>query len=396
MKKGLFTLAILVMAFGNMGFAQRNAHLKSEATANVLKHYGVRNETTMVPQVAVFTSFGSQLRTTYNYDEYDYNLIEEFTEYLIGDEWTDLDMINYEYDFLGNVLEVLIKNVVNGNWVNSQFYSYSYENGVLSEVVLQKWQDGAWINETKEVYNYNGDVTTVLCWDWNGTNWTSNELYTYTYNNESIELLIQYMQSGAWQNSKKLTYTLDFDEHITEILEEVWVEHEWEKRELSVYDFVGGVYNTKKLMYWDEESWSDKELFEFEYVDGNAVHGTCKMKNEDGLWYEIDDNIEMAYGYSAAQKTYFASEVSMTYVDITSLNENTQATNIKVYPVPAENEIFIQAEGFQKAEIYSLTGQKMMESLQTKLNVSALVSGVYLLKVHNMDGNCASQRIVVK
>ena len=104
----------------------------------------------------------------------------------------------------------------------------------------------------------------------------------------------------------------------------------------------------------------------------------------------------MAYGYSAAQKTYFASEVSMTYVDITSLNENTQATNIKVYPVPAENEIFIQAEGFQKAEIYSLTGQKMMESLQTKLNVSALASGVYLLKVHNMDGNCASQRIVVK
>jgi hypothetical protein len=43
MKKGLFTLAILVMAFGNVGFAQHKVNLKSDATANVLKHYGVRD-----------------------------------------------------------------------------------------------------------------------------------------------------------------------------------------------------------------------------------------------------------------------------------------------------------------------------------------------------------------
>ena len=45
MKKTIFTLAVLVMAFGNVGFAQRNANLKSNVTANVLKHYGVRDET---------------------------------------------------------------------------------------------------------------------------------------------------------------------------------------------------------------------------------------------------------------------------------------------------------------------------------------------------------------
>ena len=49
MKKGLFTLAILVMAFGNVGFAQHKVNLKSDATSNVLKHYGVRDATTLVP-----------------------------------------------------------------------------------------------------------------------------------------------------------------------------------------------------------------------------------------------------------------------------------------------------------------------------------------------------------
>ena len=47
MKKGLFVLAVLVMALGNVSFAQRKAELKSNANANVLKHYGVRDETTV-------------------------------------------------------------------------------------------------------------------------------------------------------------------------------------------------------------------------------------------------------------------------------------------------------------------------------------------------------------
>jgi hypothetical protein len=86
----------------------------------------------------------------------------------------------------------------------------------------------------------------------------------------------------------------------------------------------------------------------------------------------------------------------MAYVDLTSVNESAQTANVKVYPVPAENEMFIQAEGFQKAEIYSLTGQKLMESATEKMNVSSLSQGVYLLKVYDRDGNNVIQRVVVK
>ena len=86
----------------------------------------------------------------------------------------------------------------------------------------------------------------------------------------------------------------------------------------------------------------------------------------------------------------------MTYVDLTNVDENAQAANVKVYPVPAENEVFVQADGFQKAEIYSVTGQKMMESQQNNMNVSQLSSGLYIIKVYDLEGNCATQRFVVK
>ena len=85
----------------------------------------------------------------------------------------------------------------------------------------------------------------------------------------------------------------------------------------------------------------------------------------------------------------------MTYVDPTSVNEST-SVNFKVYPVPAENEIQIQAEGFQKAEIFTLTGQMLMESEQNSVNVSSLASGIYMLKVYDQTGNSATQKLVVK
>ena len=94
--------------------------------------------------------------------------------------------------------------------------------------------------------------------------------------------------------------------------------------------------------------------------------------------------------------TYYGTEVEMIYIDLTGVNENIQTVNFKVYPVPAENEIQIQAEGFQKAEIYSLTGQKLMESTMEKMNVSSLSQGVYLLKVYSQLGKTETQRIVVK
>lgn len=394
MKKAIFTLAVLMMAFGNVGLAQHKTNLKSNATQNVFKHYGVRNETTVVPQVAEYHAFGSQFRDTYTYDEYDYYLIEEYTEMEENGVWNNFGLKTYEYDFSGNVLEKLVQSVDNnGDWVNYELYSYTYENDLLSEVVLQEWNEGGWVNKTKEVYNYNGDVSTVLYWDWNGSNWSTSNLYTYTRSGNTIELLMQYMQGGAWQNEEKCTYTLDFDENILEILVEFWVNNTmWEFHQKNVYHYNGGVYTSMTV---EVDNDLVVERYDYSYVDGNATHGECKIWTGGSQLVPGDGNMEMAYGYNAASKTFYGTEVDMTYVDLTGVNENAQA-NFKVYPVPAEDKIFIQAESFQKAEIYNLTGQKLMESVQETMNVSQLASGVYLLKVYNLDGNSQAQRIVVR
>ena len=306
-------------------------------------------------------------------------------------------MSTYEYDFNGNVIEAVAMSAYEtGMMENEARASYTYDGDLLSEVVYQDWDDGSWVNDEREVYNYNGDVTTVLYWDWNGTNWTSDELYTYTRIGNTIELLMQYMQGGAWQNDEKQIITLNFDERVTEILDQDWVGTSWVNDELTTYNYEGSVFPTKTVKEWDGSAWENHLKFEYTYDgNGNAVSGLC-LEFGGYDWVLDDGDIEMIFNRGEKSYEYYGFSVEVEYVDLTSVDENAAANSFMMYPVPAENEIQIQAEGFQKAEIYSLTGQKLMESQSEKMSVGALSSGIYLLKVFDRTGNVETQKLMVK
>jgi len=398
MKKALFILTIMVMAFGNMGFAQSKAELRAKTTERIFKLFGLGRESYIVPQQAnSFDVDGTQHRTTYYYDESEYTLTEEIAE-IYYDAWTNESRVTYDYGFYGNVIEMLGQTWDGNAWEDVVRASFDYDGDVVKEVVYQFNMGGVWVNDIKEEYSYDGDQWTVLFWAWNGTTWNSDELYTYTRHESVIELVIQYMEGGAWQNESKVIYTYDFDDNLEEILYMDWNSEGtvWQNMEKETYVYEGSVYTDQYVQSWDGAGWNDEYHYVYEYDgNGNAKHGAC-FEYEGGTWIPGDGEINMAYGYNADTKSFYASEVEMDYVDLTAVNENAQANNVKVYPVPAENELFIQADGFQKAEVYNVTGQKLMESNVDVLNVSTLSAGVYLLKVYDIVGNCATQRVVVK
>ena len=321
MKKAIFTLAVLVMAFGNVGFAQRNANFKINEKEVMLRHYGLRNDD-IRPSMAIWNSvYEESYRTTYTYDEYDFWLIEELTEMDLGDGWRPAEMIAYEYDFFGNVLEMTLSEYDEGEWIEALKAFCSYDGDELSEVIYQYWDGSNWVNLAKEVYNYNGNVSTILLWEWNGSTWSSSELHTYTYNDTSIELLIQYMQGGAWQNDILDVSTLDFSGNVLEKLEQNWENNAWTNYELTTYNYEGGVFTSKYVKGWTGSAWEDEYHFEFDYDDdGNATHGACYVFTGYD-WGPADGDIEMAYNYNAARNEYYGAEVDVTYIDVTTLKE---------------------------------------------------------------------------
>lgn len=393
MKKGLITLTVLVMAFGNAGFAQRFGNIKPNEKEIVLRHFGLRNDDMKPMQAVCKTTENETYRYTYAYDEYEGYRTEMLLEMGYGNEWSPKERITFDYDFSGNLLEIIDYEWEDGDWMEAAMASYSYEGDVM-EVVYQYIDNGVWHNSLKEVYNYSDDMTTILLWEWNGSNWMSRELHTYTYSDTSVDVLIQYMQGGAWQNDDHQVMALDFSGHVTEIVYQDWVNNAWVNDEKKTYNFEGDVYTSMRVENWTNGAWQEDYRFDFTYDDGNATHGEC-LKMVNGQAVPADEDIEMAYNYSAAVDEYNGCVVDVTYLDVTTVEESSQVS-FTVYPSPAESEIQIQAENFQKAEIYSVTGQKLMESLRDRMNVSTLSSGLYIMKVYDHEGGCATQRFMVK
>ena len=397
MKHAFFTIAIFVMALANMGMAQTTASLKNPEMNTVMRHYGLRGEGDM-PESAIWRNTeGYQQKRTYLYDEYEYYLNEILEQYLSDGVWVNDERVTYDYDFDGHIMEVYDYAWYDEDWYEIQHASYSYEEDEM-EIVYQ-WRElgGEWQNGTKEIYNYNGDVTTVLIRVWNGNTWASSKLHTYTFGDTSIEVLKQYMQGGAWQNEEKETYALDFSGAVKEILVEHWEGTNWVNERKVNYDFQEGslVYGVREVFDWENGAWVQDHRSSYAYEDGNAYHAYC-VRWENDAFVVVDGAMEMAYGNNTNSEMFHGCEIDMTYVDVTGFKESVQSSIFKVYPVPAENELLIQCEGFQKAEIYSLTGQKLMESLRDRIDVGDLSSGVYLLKVFDQSGQFETQRVIVK
>ncbi|CAL2055366.1 exported hypothetical protein [Tenacibaculum sp. 190524A05c] len=72
---------------------------------------------------------------------------------------------------------------------------------------------------------------------------------------------------------------------------------------------------------------------------------------------------------------------------------------VKVYPIPASSVLTVDVLNnyeIKRIVIYSILGKKIIETKESKIDVSNLVNGVYILKVTDSEGRVASRRIIKK
>lgn len=86
-------------------------------------------------------------------------------------------------------------------------------------------------------------------------------------------------------------------------------------------------------------------------------------------------------------------------IDFSTLSnpEFAKVSNARVFPNPTNGIVNIQlAKGqtVKSATIYNITGQKLTESNQNKIDFSDLSKGVYLLKIESANGRSETKRIV--
>ena len=399
MKKAIFTLAIALMAFGgNNLFAQRSERM-ARANEMMKQHFQNREESWMAPSVATFTANGDNYQTTYTYDEGEYSLVEALTQKATDNGWQNEARTTYEYGWVDVDTEIF-SLWTDGEWVDIKQTSYSYDpsSGMLTECIIENSEDGIdWENFEKRAYTYNNNVITTLYSLWFDNMWNVDQLYTMTVMADRVEILIQDMQGAAWQNSERISYYY-FTENVmlvSSIVYELWQNNDWVTTSRQVYHYENGVYTSIDVE--SKAGGGAWELFgraTFDYENGNAVHGLYQI-NDEGTWVDNMFDFQMSYNNNEDILEIVASEVSVAYLDLLGVAENKVTSRFGVYPNPAKDLVTVSGEGFEKAEIYNLAGQKVMETTQTSIDVKALSTGIYMMKVFG-NGKSDIHRIVVE
>lgn len=394
MKKTFLAVALFLFAFGSAAMAQRQA-VPQQLLNNMQKQLrGEKWAEFYRPSTIIVQSYEDATRYSYEYDE-DY-LLTRMQEDTKGTNtaWMPYSEYLYEYDYNGNVIEILIRDLELDE--DYQRETMTYSGGKLMVDLYQEWDGSNWNNLSKAEYNYYTDeILMVIIWNWNGTTWTSDYMYTYTTSGNTYEMLVQYMQGGAWQNEERVTTTYNEDGTKDAVLTEFFETNAWEEAYKDIYHYTNGHFDEIMEYFWINGAWTDNGKSTYVYdAHGNSVSG--ERFCYDGGWNPCYGDLEVSFDKNNMEYSFSGLSFEATYIDLTGIGEEPESGSFTFYPNPVKDVLTIMADDFQKAEVYSLTGAKLSETTSNRVDVSGLQVGMYLLKVYGMETGCKARAFVVR
>lgn len=140
------------------------------------------------------------------------------------------------------------------------------------------------------------------------------------------------------------------------------------------------------------------------YLNGTLLRTQAKAINtQTGLFYlgatpqeiaTFQADIDDLQIYNGALSD---SQVSNLYSNNTLSNTDFQQNNLQVslYPNPVRNVLNIQLENeIKSVELYTIQGQKIMQSKNKEIDLFHLNSGVYMIRVEDKNNGIVTKRIV--
>jgi len=105
-------------------------------------------------------------------------------------------------------------------------------------------------------------------------------------------------------------------------------------------------------------------------------------------------------GFAEHNETITITETGTHQVELKFLSVDNYGYNFKLYPNPATTSINIEAANIHTVEIYTLMGQKIYSSQplgdDVEISTGNFTAGTYMVKVINVDGKTATQKLIVK
>ncbi len=392
-------------------------------------------------------AFGNKVFKKYNGDK---KVIERkrLTWDIDKQKWANKELELTDYTDNGNTKKTVSKIWSKGSntWVNKSIKEWKYNSdSTLIEYISIRWINNLWVNSTKEKKEYTSDgkLKIILNQKWNASedNWENVYKYSYEYDGDNLinalkqhwitkdkkwkdltleikkydddSLLIDYIKYNYPENSSgevtgtRILNDYNLNKKISTEVKKVWNDEKkaWENDIKWDYDYNDG--STVITNYWDKEKkeWIPKTFYKFVLdSQGRTVLGLRKKWNiEESKWInktknvrEYDNFNHLINNYNfgwyvnnwilVSKRHYFWSKFNTNNTD--ELTDD----GFVLFPNPAVNVLNLSYDlnkSVGKLNIYSLSGNKVLEISSPsydKIDISQLVSGVYVLRINTAKG----------
>jgi hypothetical protein len=135
--------------------------------------------------------------------------------------------------------------------------------------------------------------------------------------------------------------------------------------------------------------YKDSELNEIE--ESSLV---LEFLSADGIWINVApiiDYIKNTLTYNLTDFTAVTASDGSATLTVIPIE---QSPSVGVYPNPTSGVLYVVSGEPQHATLFSITGQKILETKATELNFEILPSGVYLLHLQNSKKQISTFKIL--
>ena len=349
---------------------------------------------------------------------------------LKNNQWQPNDKSEFSYDGNGNLTRELHFQWDNGDWV--PYYNlnnYLGETGLIDSVVTSRF-DSVWRNESRRLYTYEGgNLTELLISRFTNEQWENNSKYEYVYNNEGQMTSQTYstIRNGQWRlNSKdSLRYENGRCTELLTYMRTMWGGNGWILRGKTTFEYDGDRISqqTSYSAGWGGGDMSFDGKTEFHYdSDGELVSKTTSIFNESewivrdeytnrfdtekkavemmggeaywdlNSWYfqsNLGETLPIIYRWLDAKVVSSTADTQFTlyYSDMQGIEEN--LTGIKVYAT--DGVLYMESQTPNNIVVYDLLGHTIARKSQTTNCHISLNPGLYIVKVGN-----ASFKVMLK